>query len=77
MSKIVPPPGKSRFTLTPGEQQTPLYLKLRKHWEARLQDLRADNDSLTRTPEETAVLRGRIAEIKLLLKAGIGPEDAE
>jgi hypothetical protein len=71
MNKLIPPPGKSRFTLTPGEQQTPLYIKLRKHWEARLQELREKNDSAALTPEETARLRGRIDEIKLLLKAGV------
>jgi hypothetical protein len=71
MNKLIPPPGKSRFTLTPGEQQTPLYIKLRKHWETRLQELREKNDSAALTPEETARLRGRIDEIKLLLKAGV------
>ena len=71
MNKLIPPPGKPRFTLTPGEQQTPLYIKLRKHWETRLQELREKNDSAALTPEETARLRGRIDEIKLLLKAGV------
>ena len=75
MTKIVPPPGKSKFTLTPGEQQTPLYIKLRRHLETRLQELREKNDSAVLTQDETARLRGRIDEIKLLLKAGVQADE--
>ncbi len=48
------------------DRQSPTWAKLRKHFEARLQDHRIENDG--RKPEtETAHLRGRIAEAKYLL----------
>jgi hypothetical protein len=43
--------------------------KIRRHYEARLETMRRKNDGVL-TPEETARLRGRIAEIKNLLAIG-------
>lgn len=41
--------------------------KLERYYVARLADLRAQNDNSTLTVEKTAVLRGRIQEVKDLL----------
>lgn len=67
---------KSKVTFTPGELQTPLYRKLKTHWEARLEELRRKNDGPL-PPELTAYTRGQIEEIKLLLKAGSQPQESE
>lgn len=57
------------MTLTPGEQQSPVWQKLKAHYEERLHILRAENDAAM--PEvRTANQRGRIAEIKALLQLG-------
>jgi len=62
--------SKSRFTLSEGEQMTPLYIKLKKHLEARLDEHRQKNDR-SLNAEETAHVRGQIEELKHLLRAGL------
>lgn len=52
------------------ELDNPLWLKLKAHYEARLAELRIQNDSPNMTAEQTAALRGRIAEIKETLRLG-------
>ena len=52
--------------LAPIERQSAIWLKLKKHYEARLELLRAKNDG-NLDAIETVRLRGRIAEIKGLL----------
>lgn len=47
-----------------------LWLRITEHLERRLALLRQQNDGIRLTPEDTAVLRGRIAEVKHLLAAG-------
>lgn len=54
------------MTLSNEERQSALWLKLRAHLEDRLEALRFQNDG-DRTPEETAKIRGRIAEVKNML----------
>lgn len=44
----------------------PTWLRIKDHYEARLDELRVKNDTAL-SPEQTARLRGRIAEVKLLL----------
>jgi hypothetical protein len=50
--------------------------------QARLAELRAENDGITKTPEQTLILRGRIDEIKRALdlrkrSSGAGAEPSE
>lgn len=52
------------------------WLKIKRHYEARLHELRAKNDSIS-TPEKTAWLRGEIAEVKRILDLGVEPEIIE
>lgn len=54
------------MNLTPGERMHPLWQKLAQHYSQRLATLRAKNDNPL-TADETADLRGRIAEVKALL----------
>ncbi len=57
------------MTLTEAEKHSSLWQKLKADWEARLAQLRADNDK-TISDAETVRLRGRIAEIKRNLDLG-------
>ena len=51
------------MTLTDGEKMTSLWLRLEEHFTDRLLMLRQSNDKAQ--PElETALMRGRIAEVK-------------
>lgn len=52
---------------SPSDRNSPLWRALTNYYTARLQTLRAQNDALSKTPEETAALRGRIAECKAFL----------
>jgi hypothetical protein len=57
----------SDFALNAADRETLLWRKLRKHLESELADLRERNDSIKHTEQQTAVIRGRIAQIKDLL----------
>lgn len=46
---------------------TPTWKQLTAHINTRISELRIDNDVLSRTEHQTAVIRGRIAELKELL----------
>jgi hypothetical protein len=53
-----------------------------KQLQARLAELRAENDGITKTPEQTLILRGRIDEIKRTLdlrksSSAVGAEPGE
>lgn len=48
------------------ELHSSLWVKLTEHYEARLQLLRSKNDNVL-PAEETARLRGRIAEVRAIL----------
>lgn len=65
----------TQFKLEEHEINSPLWQKLKKHYEAKLDSLRAANDSDS-TELQTVRRRGRIQEIKNILSAGI-PEQAE
>lgn len=52
--------------LTEQEILSPLWAKLKEHYQARLDSLRLQNDT-DKTMEATAKLRGRIAEVKKLI----------
>lgn len=54
------------FKLAASDVASPTWAKLERHLRARLADLRARNDN-PQTADETAFLRGRIAEVKALL----------
>lgn len=54
------------------ERRTPLWLALQDHLNTRLAELRAQNDGEL-SPDKTAALRGRIAEVKALLALGQEP----
>ena len=56
------------------DRQKAVWLKLRAHLVDRLTTLRASNDG-DKSPIETAKLRGRIAELKLLLSEDDEPID--
>lgn len=53
--------------LTDAQQTNPLWHVLRAHYAERLAQLRMDNDNTALTEKESAVLRGRIAEVKAFL----------
>lgn len=52
--------------LTPGEAQSELWQKIKKHLDARLLQLRAQNDT-SLDLAKTQKLRGRIEEVKHLV----------
>jgi len=62
--------SESLFTKT--EREGEIWRKLRKHLQARVQQLRAQNDIST-SDERTEKLRGRIAEAKDILRLGDEP----
>ena len=53
----------AQFVLTHEDKQSPVWRKLVKHWESRLELLRTQNDG-DKDLTDTATLRGRIAECK-------------
>jgi len=53
-------------TLTPAERDSALWKKIEAHYEAHILTLRTMLEG-DRTPDVTAKLRGRIAEVKNLL----------
>ena len=53
--------------IEPHEAQTALWKKVKKHLESRLDIHRRKNDNKSLDAVETALLRGRIAELKILL----------
>lgn len=55
--------------LTESERMSALWQKLAQHYGERLSALRAKNDK-PGNPDDTARLRGRIAEVKALLSLG-------
>ena len=63
---------KLPLILTIEERRSPLWRKLAEHYESRLESLRNQNDG-DRTDVDTAKLRGRIAEVKLVLALGNDP----
>lgn len=65
----------TQFKLEEHEINSPLWQKLKKHYESKLDSLRISNDSDS-AELQTARRRGRIQEIKNILSAGI-PEQAE
>lgn len=65
--------GTPQLELNDRDLQSELWLKLLPYLAARLALLRRKNDT-NLTIEQTAALRGQIAEVKNLLAAGI-PQD--
>lgn len=57
---------KEKFEITPLERISPLWMALMSHLEVRLAVLRCQNDG-NLDERDTAVMRGRIAEIKALM----------
>lgn len=55
------------FRITQAEQTNPLWGKIKDHYEARLAQLRIQNDNPSLGPEATAGLRAKIAEVKALI----------
>ena len=62
--------------LSTNDRHSPLWLKLKRELEARLATLRAQNDG-DKDERSTAMLRGRIAELKILLALGNEPTALE
>jgi hypothetical protein len=60
------------FKLEPQDRTNPLWIRLEAHLQQALAEQRLMNDS-TQTMERTENIRGRIAQIKLLLNAGQAP----
>lgn len=56
--------------LTPAERQDPLWRKLAQILREQLAELRAKNDAPDLGERETAVLRGRIKQVKAILALG-------
>lgn len=59
------------FELTTGEKLSPIWARLKAHFEAELQVLRARNDNPKLTEAETAALRGNISRLKAILALGV------
>jgi hypothetical protein len=57
---------QDRLTLTDQERESPLWKRLRAHYEKRLTSLRSQNDDPS-SEHDTARRRGRIHEVKTLL----------
>lgn len=62
------------LALTYTDVHSTTWLKVRTFLEVRLDTLRRKNDSINLTPEQTAVLRGQITELKNLLAAGVSQD---
>lgn len=60
--------------LDEGDLISPTWRKIRRHYEARLDELRLKNDSTTHDMEATAHIRGGIAEVKRLLELATNEE---
>jgi hypothetical protein len=58
------------FKLEPHEFNTAVWARVRAYYEKRIAALRTQNDNTQLTAEETAVIRGRIAEVRGLLALG-------
>lgn len=63
-----------RTELTHNDFASPTALKLKEIYQHRLDFLRRQNDGTTLDERKTATIRGRIAEVKNLLKA-LGEKD--
>ncbi len=61
---------ESTNPVLPSDRQSALWQRLKAHLEARLAYLRAKNDSAKLSGDDTAKLRGQIAEVKALLTLG-------
>lgn len=46
---------------------SPTWLRMRKHFEQRIERIHIELENPKRTEEQTQMLRGRIAELRLLL----------
>lgn len=57
------------MTLTKEERDHPIWLKLKAEYEARLAQLRKDNDK-DMSETETAKQRGRISEVRRIIDMG-------
>lgn len=60
------------FKLEPQDRTNPLWIRLEAHLHQALSENRLINDA-SLLPERTENIRGRIAQIKLLLNAGREP----
>ncbi len=56
----------NEFCLSKAEKETVVWLKLKAHFEERLEEARKENDKKA-SPEDTAHTRGRITELKRFL----------
>lgn len=64
------------MTLTNLEKQSALWLKLEAHLNETLTSLRSQNDG-DLSAEATSRLRGKIAQLKLILALGVSPEPVQ
>lgn len=60
------------LTLTPTEKASPLWIRLKAHFDARLQDLRERNDQAMGEKERDKLI-GQIFEVKKFLAMGQEP----
>ena len=59
---------RQAYTPSPQLLGSSTWIELRDHLKQRLDDLRKQNDKLDASDAETAITRGRIAEVKRLLE---------
>lgn len=62
------------MTLNDVERQSPLWAKIKSQLEADLAQLRAMNDSMALTTEQTSAIRGEIARVKKYLRLESGED---
>lgn len=63
--------------LTEAERRSVLWRKITRHAEARIAELRGNNDAISLSERDTAAIRGRIGELKNLLALGEDPATEE
>lgn len=57
---------KMPFRLTLAEQTSPVWVRIKQHFEERLESLRIQNDNPALNELETSAIRARIAECKYM-----------
>jgi hypothetical protein len=58
------------LTLTPGDKVSPTWLKLVRDMERQLKNLRGKNDDAKLNEIQTAIIRGQIQTLKVLIALG-------
>lgn len=61
------------FELTSGERNSAMWLRIKAWLDKRLHDLQCRNENANLSADQTAALRGQIAEIRVFIRLGEEP----